>query len=204
MSNRDLNNKINNLIIKLNKIETYLEKKNVGTKKFNSIESYLEKENDVSKKFNHLEINFKTLKKNKKLDSSLNNKDLENIIEDLMDVFGDIDDSLEGGLEFAGEALNTNVPKEKQPEFVKFFIFLIPVYLRWVKLNSDYKARTYKMVDVAIARNLSAKEAKEDEKVNKPQYKDLIPMFIISILTYFSIGDYNKFFTTLLDTFSPS
>ena len=76
MSNRDLNNKINNLIIKLNKIETYLEKKNVGTKKFNSIESYLEKENDVSKKFNHLERKFKTLKKNKKLDSSLNNKDL--------------------------------------------------------------------------------------------------------------------------------
>lgn len=187
--NTDLTYKINNIIVKLNKIE-----------------SYIDKENDITKKYYYLEQKLKTLKKkipNKKtLGKSLNNKDLENIIEDIVEGLGEIDNSFEGGIASVSDALNDNISKEKQPELIKFLVALIPVYFRWNKLVSDYHELTYKAVDAAIVIDpTTAAAAKTASRVHKPEYKDLIPMFILSIVTFYSVGEYKNFFNTLLNKF---
>ena len=187
----DLTDRVDNIILSLERIEIYLGKANY----------------EPAKKLYQIEQKLKTLQKKipnkKKLHKSLNNKDLENIIEDIIEGLDDIDDSIEGGIGYISEAVNDNISKEKQPVLIKLFLALIPVYLRWKKLESDYHKKTYKAVDAAINTGdpNAAEKAKIESRAYKPEYKDLIPIFILSIIANYSVGQYKSLFSSILSKF---
>ena len=123
MTYKNLTDTINSIIIKLNNIENYLEKQNNKTKKY----IYLERK---------LKILQEKIPDKKILTKSVDNKDLSDVILNILDGLSEIDSSIEGGLDLVVENFNTTGSPEKQPIAIKFLIAIFPVYLKWKTLIS--------------------------------------------------------------------
>ena len=196
MTYKNLTDTINSIIIKLNNIENYLEKQNNKTKKY----IYLERK---------LKILQEKIPDKKILTKSVDNKDLSDVILNILDGLSEIDSSIEGGLDLVVENFNTTGSPEKQPIAIKFLIAIFPVYLKWKTLISNYHEQTYKAVDLAIERatgdpndldgHIAGGKEKIIQKKFAPKPTDLIPTFITYVFVFISVGEYKTFLSGLLN-----
>ena len=150
------------------------------------------------------------------LDSKIKDKDLTNekningIIEGIIDTLHEIDDYLPAGIDDSLNSIKEHGLDSKN--ILNFLIPLVNVFNYWKYLTNKYHRKQTNVLEENLISNVGTNEQdkanahdKVVEKLNsldKPKYSDLVPLAIISIATAYAKPPYGSLAGVVLSQFT--